>query len=88
MLQARIAGYALSGGGRGIERVDISADGGKTWVESRRYQKDNVAYVSDGPQSDKWAWVLFEATLDIPANAEIVAKAVSEIHLNPLFHPT
>jgi hypothetical protein len=47
-----------------------------------------VAYVSDGPQSDKWAWVLFEATLDIPANAEIVAKAVSEIHLSPLFHPT
>ncbi|RLN03772.1 sulfite oxidase [Panicum miliaceum] len=74
--KARIAGYALSGGGRGIERVDISVDGGKTWVEARRYQKDNVPYVSDGPQSDKWAWVLFEATLDIPANAEIVAKAV------------
>ncbi|CAD6262645.1 unnamed protein product [Miscanthus lutarioriparius] len=74
--KARIAGYALSGGGRGIERVDISVDGGKTWVEARRYQKDNVAYVSDGPQTDKWAWVLFEATLDIPANAEIVAKAV------------
>ncbi|KAL6900923.1 hypothetical protein ACP4OV_005599 [Aristida adscensionis] len=74
--KARIAGYALSGGGRGIERVDISVDGGKTWVEARRYQKDNVPYVSDGPHSDKWAWVLFEATLDIPANAEIVAKAV------------
>lgn len=74
--QARIAGYALSGGGRGIERVDVSADGGKTWVEARRYQKDNVAYVSDGPQSDKWAWVLFEATLDVPANPEIVVKAV------------
>lgn len=74
--QARIAGYALSGGGRGIERVDVSADGGKTWVEAHRYQKDNVAYVSDGPQSDKWAWVLFEATLDVPANPEIVVKAV------------
>lgn len=87
-LQARIAGYALSGGGRGIERVDISVDGGKTWVEAHRYQKGNVPYVSDGPQCDKWAWVLFEATLDIPANAEIVAKAVSEIYLDPLFHPT
>ena len=65
--------------------MDISVDGGKTWVEARRYQKDNVPYVSDGPQSDKWAWVLFEATLDIPANAEIVAKAVSETHCNPLF---
>jgi sulfite oxidase len=68
--------------------VDISVDGGKTWVEARRYQKDNVPYVSDGPQSDKWAWVLFEATLDIPANAEIVAKAVSETHCNPLFSAT
>uniref|UniRef100_A0A0E0CE49 Sulfite oxidase n=1 Tax=Oryza meridionalis TaxID=40149 RepID=A0A0E0CE49_9ORYZ len=74
--KARIAGYAVSGGGRGIERVDISVDGGKTWVEAHRYQKSNVPYISDGPQSDKWAWVLFEATLDVPANAEIVAKAV------------
>jgi sulfite oxidase len=87
-LQARIAGYALSGGGRGIERVDVSADGGKTWVEARRYQKDNVAYVSDGPQSDKWAWVLFEATLDVPANPEIVVKAVSEVYLDTLFQST
>lgn len=84
LLQARVAGYALSGGGRGIERVDISVDGGKTWVEARRYQKDNVPYVSDGPHSDKWAWVHFEATLDIPPNAEIVAKAVSENHRDPL----
>ncbi|EMS51776.1 Sulfite oxidase [Triticum urartu] len=76
--KARIAGYAVSGGGRGIERVDISVDGGKTWVEAHRYQKSNVPYVSDGAQSDKWAWVLFEATLDIPANAEIVAKAINE----------
>lgn len=68
--------------------MDISVDGGKTWVEARRYQKDNVAYVSDGPQGDKWAWVLFEATVDIPANAEIVAKAVSEIYLDTLFHQT
>ncbi|GJN04132.1 hypothetical protein PR202_ga21654 [Eleusine coracana subsp. coracana] len=75
--KARISGYALSGGGRGIERVDISVDGGKTWVEACRYQKNNVPYVSDGPESDKWAWVLFEATLDIPPNAEIVAKATN-----------
>lgn len=39
-----------------------------------------MPYISDGPRSDKWAWVLFEATLDVPANAEIVAKAVSDIH--------
>lgn len=26
-----VAGYAWSGGGRGIIRVEITADGGKTW---------------------------------------------------------
>jgi hypothetical protein len=26
-----VKGYAWSGGGRGIERVDVSSDGGKTW---------------------------------------------------------
>ena len=27
-----VKGYAFSGGGRGIFRVDVSLDGGKTWV--------------------------------------------------------
>lgn len=26
-----VKGYAWSGGGRGIVRVDVTADGGKTW---------------------------------------------------------
>ena len=26
-----IKGYAYSGGGRGVARVDVSIDGGKTW---------------------------------------------------------
>lgn len=71
-----IKGYAVSGGGRGIERVDISTDGGKTWKEASRYQKPGVQYVADDERSDKWAWVLFEAEADIHSNTEIVAKAV------------
>jgi sulfite oxidase len=27
-----LQGYAYSGGGRGIVRVDVSVDGGNTWV--------------------------------------------------------
>lgn len=27
-----VKGYAFSGGGRGIFRVDLSLDGGKTWI--------------------------------------------------------
>ncbi|KAK9678350.1 hypothetical protein RND81_11G205800 [Saponaria officinalis] len=71
-----VKGYAVSGGGRGIERVDISIDGGKTWVEASRYQKPGVEYVADGIYSDKWAWVLFEAKVEVAHTAEIVAKAV------------
>lgn len=66
----------MSGGGRGIERVDISIDGGKTWVEAERYQKSDVPYISDDTINDKWAWVLFKAVADVPENAEIIAKAV------------
>lgn len=71
-----LGGYAVSGGGRGIERVDISVDGGKTWVEAFRYQKSNVPYISTDISSDKWAWVFFKAVVDIPGDAKIIAKAV------------
>ncbi|KAL0381818.1 UNVERIFIED_CONTAM: Sulfite oxidase [Sesamum angustifolium] len=71
-----IKGYAVSGGGRGIERVDVSIDGGKTWVEASKSQKAGIPYISDDESSDKWAWVLFEAEADVPETTEIVAKAV------------
>lgn len=71
-----VKGYAVSGGGRGIERVDVSIDGGKTWVEASRFQKTGVPYVADGVCSDKWAWVFFEAKVEVMHSAEIVAKAV------------
>ncbi|KAH6823777.1 sulfite oxidase [Perilla frutescens var. hirtella] len=71
-----VKGYAASGGGRGIERVDISIDGGKTWVEASKSQKAGFPYNSDYESSDKWAWVLFEAEANIPQSTEIVAKAV------------
>ena len=71
-----VSGYAVAGGGRGIERVDISVDGGKTWIEAERYQKDNVPYASNDIASDKWAWVLFRAVVHAQGNTEIIAKAV------------
>uniref|UniRef100_A0A7C8YT32 Sulfite oxidase n=1 Tax=Opuntia streptacantha TaxID=393608 RepID=A0A7C8YT32_OPUST len=71
-----VKGYAVAGGGRGIERVDISVDGGKAWVEASRYQKTGIPYVADGVRSDKWAWVFFEAEVEVTHSTEIVAKAV------------
>ncbi|GLU02258.1 hypothetical protein SLE2022_195130 [Rubroshorea leprosula] len=74
--KVKVRGYAVSGGGRGIERVDVSVDGGKTWVEASRFQKPSIPYVVDDIHSDKWAWVLFEVIVDITNSTEIVAKAV------------
>ncbi|ONI30028.1 hypothetical protein PRUPE_1G227000 [Prunus persica] len=71
-----VHGYAASGGGRGIERVDVSFDGGKTWVEAIRYQKSGIPYVADDTSSDKWAWVLFKAEADVSHTTEIFTKAV------------
>ncbi|KAK9221924.1 hypothetical protein WN944_010355 [Citrus x changshan-huyou] len=74
--KAKVSGYAVSGGGRGVERVDISVDGGKNWVEASRYQKTGIPYIADHMSSDKWAWVFFEVIIDIPHSTQIVAKAV------------
>lgn len=56
----------------------MSIDGGKTWVEATRYQRTDIPYIADDSNSDKWAWVFFEAEANIPQSAEIVAKAVSD----------
>ena len=61
----RIAGYAFSGGGRFIARVEVSTDGGDHWVQADL-----------GKQVGPWAWVLWSATLDLPAGpVTVVARA-------------
>ncbi|MCW2718515.1 sulfite oxidase [Pseudonocardia sp.] len=60
-----VAGYALAGEGRSIARVDVSLDGGRTWVQ---------AAVEDPPSP--WAWQLWRTTVVLPAGpAEITARA-------------
>ncbi|KAI8617607.1 Oxidoreductase, molybdopterin-binding domain-containing protein [Chytriomyces sp. MP71] len=68
-----VKGFAWSGGGRGIVRVDVSADGGQTWVDARLRKPGQM-------EGREWAWTLWEA--DVPVNVaegedvEIVCKAV------------
>lgn len=85
-MQAKVSGYAVSGGGRGIERVDISVDGGKNWVEASRCQKIGFPYIADHMSSDKWAWVFFEVIIDIPHSTQIVAKAVRRLFINNVIY--
>ncbi|MFN2455610.1 MAG: molybdopterin-dependent oxidoreductase [Pyrinomonadaceae bacterium] len=61
----RIKGYAMAGGDRRIERVDVSIDGGETWT--------TAALPEDRPA---WVWSLWEAALDLPPGEhEIIARA-------------
>lgn len=73
-----VKGYAWSGGGNKIVRVDVSADGGKSW---------HVAKLNHGTgETDNsnlygknWAWSLWSLAIPIPKNVksvEIWSKAV------------
>ncbi|KAK2375700.1 sulfite oxidase [Trifolium repens] len=45
--RVKISGYAASGCGRGIERVDVYVDGCKTLMEATRSQKQVVWLLGD-----------------------------------------
>eukprot|EP00457_Paulinella_chromatophora_P004819 gb/GEZN01004832.1/.p1 GENE.gb/GEZN01004832.1/~~gb/GEZN01004832.1/.p1 ORF type:complete len:582 (-),score=112.97 gb/GEZN01004832.1/:149-1873(-) len=69
-----VRGYAWSGGGRAVERVDVSCDGGKTWQEAELQRDDSQ------PEGRAWAWSLFQVELEIPKGhrgpLEIICKAM------------
>ncbi|XP_056130982.1 sulfite oxidase, mitochondrial [Lampris incognitus] len=78
--EVTVKGYAWSGGGREVVRVDVSLDGGKTWqvAQLRSSDKEQTPTPSP-PPGQAWAWKLWELTAPIPAEAqelEIVCKAV------------
>lgn len=55
-----IRGYSLSGGGRGIQRVDVSLDGGKTWDMAQLYGQSKAERAAQ----KTWSWTLW--SLRIP----------------------
>uniref|UniRef100_A0A2P2I5P2 Sulfite oxidase n=1 Tax=Hirondellea gigas TaxID=1518452 RepID=A0A2P2I5P2_9CRUS len=68
-----IKGYAYSGGGRKIVRVDISTDGGKNWRAVESLNSD----IAEHPQA--WGWSLWTADVQVPKGAEkldVVVKAI------------
>lgn len=63
-----VRGYAYSGGGAKILRVDISPDCGKTWLQADELQCD------DAPPQQHYAWTLWTARVP-------VAKGQKELEL-------
>jgi sulfite oxidase len=59
-----VQGYAMAGGGRTVERVDLSIDGGVTWS------------VAELGEQQPWAWRFWAAQLSLPPGPhEIIARA-------------
>ncbi|USW59134.1 Putative oxidoreductase, molybdopterin-binding domain, eukaryotic molybdopterin oxidoreductase [Septoria linicola] len=71
----RVNGFAFSGGGRKIVRVDVSADGGKTWRQA-------CLRKGEAKGTRRWAWTQW--TIEWPKDKlpeqkpEFVVKAVDE----------
>lgn len=55
-----LKGVAWSGGGRKIERVDVSIDGGKTFTAAELFKPIEQRY------NHHWAWTQFHMTLALP----------------------
>ncbi len=75
---ATVRGYAFSGGGNGILRVDVSADGGETWHSAKMLSSVEQLHQKN------WAWSLWKATVPIPEDSsgevQIWCKATDTNH--------
>lgn len=60
-----VTGYALAGGDREVARVDVSADGGRSWQQAELLG-----------QPTRWAWTHWRTTLQLPPGThEVTARA-------------
>jgi sulfite oxidase len=70
----RIQGYAITGEGSPIERVEVSIDGGQHWTTASIVARDNP-----------WTWCFWKTILNLsPGNTEIIVRAWdTEHHTQP-----
>jgi len=74
-----IAGYAYSGAGHAVIRVDVSIDGGRSWEQAEITRASEVQRVRS---RRAWAWVQWRLSATVPENSSgnltIVCKAVDD----------
>ena len=69
-----VRGYAMSGGGRSIERVEISIDGGKNWKAAELLEPRRRAETESNEKN--WTWQLWQGEVELPSGArEIIVRA-------------
>ena len=60
-----ISGYAWSGGGRSIVRVDVTTDGGETWTTA------DLGEGKDQSPGRAWGWTLWTAKMKVPDGLKV-----------------
>lgn len=72
-------GYAYSGAGLAVIRVDVSVDGGSTWDQAEIQRASETQYSRSGRA---WAWVQWQFTTVVPEKAagtlKVLCKAVDD----------
>lgn len=73
-----VQGFAFSGGGRAIVRVDVSADGGKTWKQADLHE-------DKAKGSKRWAWTMWSVgwskdEVKPGSETEFVVKATDDAY--------
>ena len=58
-----VRGYAFAGDDRGLSRVAVSGDAGRSWVQARL-----------APDSGPWAWRFWSAELDLPPGDRVIVS--------------
>lgn len=69
-----VKGYAYSGGGKMVVRVDVSTDAGKTWTTANleQLQKDSEGNPDFTYRNQKWSWSRW--SLELPIAEEILKQ--------------
>ena len=69
-----LRGYATSGGGRSVERVDVSIDGGENWLTAELLDPKKDA--SGEPNPSEWAWRFWQCEAELTAETnELIVRA-------------
>lgn len=71
-----VSGYAWSGDGKGIIRVDVSGDGGRTWRGAQLRDKGEMK------RNRTYDWTLWDAVVEMPKEGkmELVCKAIDSAY--------
>ncbi len=65
-----LRGYATSGGGRSVERVDVSIDGGANWLEAELLEPKKAAQIESNQRD--WTWQLWQCEVELKKGANVL----------------